>query len=284
MIKEVEKILSDAGILEAKAEAKLIVKEISGLTTEDIALGKEITNKDKILEVAYKRATTKAPIQHILGFSYFMGEKYIVNSNVLIPRDETEILVNKSYNILKNIEGKIDVLDIGVGSGCISIELAKKLKQKNIEILGVDISPSALMVAIDNANRFDVIRKVIFRKSDIYSKIRPIEKFDLIVSNPPYIPINQKNSLQDEVKNFDPEIALFASDNEGIEFYKKIILNAKDFLKPNGFLAFELGINQSQPVKNLLEIEGFENIEIIKDLSDIDRVITASNPCKQNIL
>lgn len=277
IIKKVEKILSDAGISEAYAEAKLIVLELSGMSLEDIMLGKEIINKDEIIKLATKRATTKAPVQHLLGFSYFMGEKYIVNDSVLIPRDETEILVNKAYEILKNINTKIDVLDIGTGSGCISIELAKKLKNKNVEILATDVSPNALMVALDNANRFDVIRKVIFRKSDIYSKIRPIEKFDLIVSNPPYIPISEKENLQDEVKNFDPDIALFASDAKGIEFYKKIIEGAKPFLKDNGFLAFELGINQSIFIKDILLEFGFKNIQTTKDLAGIDRVITAQN-------
>ena len=275
MIKEVEKILSDAGIEEYKAEAKLIVTELSGLSLEDILLNKNITNKEKILEVAFKRASAKAPIQHLLGFSYFMGEKYIVDKNVLIPRDETEILVNQAYELVKDIKGKTDILDIGTGSGCIAIELAKKLKQKDIEILATDISSEALMVAINNANRFDVIRKVIFRKSDIFSKIRDIEKFDLIVSNPPYIPMKEKENLQDEVKNFDPNLALFAPDDKGIEFYKKIIEGSRKFLKPNGFLAFELGINQSEYVKDLLNQNLFKSIQTFKDLANIERVIIA---------
>jgi len=277
IINEVEKILSKAGIEEAKAEAKLIVEAISGLTKEEILLEKEIENKEKIFEITHKRATTKAPIQHLLGFSYFMGEKYIVNNNVLIPRDETELLVRASYELIKNLKTKVNVLDIGTGTGCISIELAKKFKEKDIEILAVDISSDALQVALDNANKFDVIRKVIFRKSDIYSKIRPIEKFDLIVSNPPYIPISQKDNLQEEVKNFDPEIALFTNDSEGIEFYKKIIVGSKEFLKDQGFLAFELGIGQSNSVKEILEENGFKNIQITKDLASIERVITAQN-------
>jgi len=274
MIKIVENILKQAGIDEYQAEAKLIVLEKSGLSLEDILLNKPIENKDEILETAKKRAQTKAPIQHLLGFSYFMGEKYLVNKNVLIPRDETEILVKEAYELVKNIENKIDILDIGIGSGCISCSLAKKLKNKEIEILGVDVSIDALEVAIENINKLDLVRKVIIRKSDIYSKIRPIEKFDLIVSNPPYIPIKDKENLQDEVKNFDPELALFAFDNEGVEFYKKIIEGALNCLKPNGFIAFELGINQAQLVQNMLE-KDFKNIEITKDLAGIERVISA---------
>lgn len=274
MIKTIENILKQGGIEEYQAEAKLIVLEVSGCSYEQILMGCQIPNSEKIFEITKKRVETKAPIQHLLGFSRFMGEKYIVNESVLIPRDETEILVDKAYELIKNIKTKIDILDIGVGSGCISCALAKKLKDKDIEILGVDISLEALEIAIENVNKLDLVRKVILRKSDIYSKIRECEKFDLIVSNPPYIPINEKENLQDEVKNFDPELALFASDEKGIEFYKRIIEGAPNCLKPKGFIAFELGINQAQLVKNMLEAD-FKNIEITPDLAGIERVITA---------
>ena len=274
IIKQIEKILSEAGIEEYKQEAKLILEAVSGLSTDKIILGYEIKNIDKIIEIAVKRAKTKAPIQHILGFSYFMGEKYIVNSNVLIPRDETEILVLECYKLLKNKKNKIDILDIGVGSGCISCALAKKLVDYDIEILGVDISLEAIKTALENADKLDLIRKIIFRKSDIYSKIRDCEKFDLIVSNPPYIPLKEKNNLQAEV-GFEPEMALFAPDEEGVEFYKKIIKDAHKFLKTDGFLAFEIGINQSEIIKKMLDDNGFKDIKIIKDLANIDRVIIA---------
>lgn len=274
MIKTIENILKNGGIEEYQAEAKLIVLELSGCTYEQILIGSEIPNSEKIIELAKKRIETKAPIQHLIGYSRFMGEKYIVNSNVLIPRDETEILVNCAYDLIKNHQNKLDILDIGVGSGCISCSLAKKLQDKKIEILGIDISTDALEVAIENVAKLDLVRKVILRKSDIYSKIRECEKFDLIISNPPYIPIKERENLQNEVKNFDPELALFAKDDDGIDFYKYIIEGAPNYLKPNGFLAFELGINQTQLVKNMLE-KNFKNVEITKDLAGIERVITA---------
>lgn len=274
IINKVEKILLDNGIEEYKQEAKLIVLELSGLTYEQIILGNEVKNEEEILALALKRAKTHKPIQHLLGYSYFMGEKYLVNENVLIPRDETEILVNTAYKLLKDKKEKIDILDIGLGSGCISCAIAKKLKDKDIEILGVDISLEALEVALENINKLDLIRKVIVRKSDLFSKIRDCEKFDLIISNPPYIPIGEKKNLQKEVADFEPSLALFALDNDGVEFYKKIIKEAPKFLKKDGFLAFELGINQSLSVKDMLE-KDFSEINIIKDLALIDRVITA---------
>ncbi len=272
IIKDIENILKQGGIKEAKAEAKLIVEIASGLKIEEILFGK-IQNEDKIYEIARIRTNTKHPIQYILGFSYFMGEKYIVNENVLIPRDETEILVRNSYELLKERKNKIDVLEIGIGSGCISCELAKKLKDKDIEILGVDISSDALSTALDNISNQNLIRKIIVRKSDIYSKIRENEKFDLIVSNPPYIPKKEKENLEDEVKK-EPDIALFSEDDEGISFYQKIIQDAPKYLKKDGFIAFELGINQSGKVKSLLE-ENFIDIKITKDLQNIERTITA---------
>ena len=273
LVKKIEEILKNGGIEEYKQEADLIIQEISGLDKAKLLICDDIPNADKIEEIAKKRATSKAPIQHILGYSYFMGEKYIVNKNVLIPRDETEILVSKCFELLQNKTEKIHILDIGLGSGCISCALAKKLKDKDIEILGVDISLEALEVAIENINKLDLVRKVIIRKSDLFSKIRNIEKFDLIVSNPPYIPKKEENNLQKEVRDFEPKEALYAADEDGIEFYKKIIATAPNFLKKEGYLAFELGIGQYEKVQELME-KDFEDIKIYKDLAGIERVIT----------
>lgn len=273
LVKKIEEILKNGRIEEYKQEADLIIQEISGLDKAKLLICDDIPNADKIEEIAKKRAASKAPIQHILGYSYFMGEKYIVNKNVLIPRDETEILVLKCFELLQNKTEKIHILDIGLGSGCISCALAKKLKDKDIEILGVDISLEALEIAIENINKLDLVRKVIIRKSDLFSKIRDIEKFDLIVSNPPYIPKKEENNLQKEVRDFEPKEALYAADEDGIEFYKKIIATAPNFLKKEGYLAFELGIEQYKKVQELME-KDFKDIKIYKDLAGIERVIT----------
>ena len=270
-----EDILKNAGIEEYKAEAKMIVLQVSGLSTEEIYLNNTIPNEEEIINIAKKRVSTKAPIQHILGFCYFMEEKYKVNKNVLIPRDETELLVLNAYDLIKDKKEKINILDIGTGSGCISCALAKKLEKKDIEILATDISTDALEIAIENINNLNLVRKVIIRKSDIYSKIRDFEKFDLIISNPPYIPLSEKNNLDKIVSDFEPELALFAQDKEGIEFYEKIIKDAKKYLKKEGFLAFEIGINQSGIIKDILLKYDFKNINIVPDLANIDRVITA---------
>ena len=273
IFKKVEKILQEAKIEEYKKEAKLIILETSKQTIEEIIITSKVNNEEEILKKASLRAETKKPVQYILGCQDFMGDRYIVNENVLIPRDETEILVNCAYNLIKDKNEKIDILDIGTGSGCISCALAKKLINKNIEILAVDKSIEALEVAIENISKLDLIRKIIIRKSDLFSKIRDFEKFDLIISNPPYIPKSQKNNLQKELE-FEPYDALFTDDEEGVEFYQKIINQAPAYLKKGGYLAFEVGINQYKSIISMFE-ECFQDIEIIKDLAGIERVICA---------
>lgn len=273
IFKKVEKILQEAKIEEYKKEAKLIILETSKQTIEEIIITSKVNNEEEILKKASLRAETKKPVQYILGCQDFMGDRYIVNENVLIPRDETEILVNCAYNLIKDKNEKIDILDIGTGSGCISCALAKKLINKNIEILAVDKSIEALEVAIENISKLDLIRKIIIRKSDLFSKIRDFEKFDLIISNPPYISKSQKNNLQKELE-FEPYDALFTDDEEGVEFYQKIINQAPAYLKKGGYLAFEVGINQYKSIISMFE-KGFQDIEIIKDLAGIERVICA---------
>ncbi len=269
----IENILKKANIAEFRAEARFIAEVVSMMPIEKLLLEDDIPNYNKIVEIANKRAKTKIPVQYLLNCAYFMGEKYYVDNSVLIPRDETEFLVRKCYELIKNKKQKLDILDIGVGSGCVSLELAKLLKNHELEILGVDINPKSIITALKNTQKFDLIRKVVFRKSDIFSNIYNFEKFDLIVSNPPYIPINEKNNLDIEL-SFEPEAALFASDNEGVEFYRKIINKAHNYLKKDGFLVFELGIGQKDIVYSLLE-QNFCEIDYLSDLAGIERVIWA---------
>lgn len=198
-----------------------------------------------------------------------MGEKFIVNESVLIPRDETELLVRKAVEIIKKNDFK-KVLDIGTGSGCIACMI---VKLTDAQVIGVDVSTNALQTALDNSSRLGLFNKAIFRKSDIFSNVKNDEKFDMIVSNPPYIPFSQKETLQKEVQ-FEPQSALFAR-NEGLEFYEKIIRGAKPFLNKGGYLMFELGIGQAQAVKKLMEENNYKDIEIEKDLAYIERIIFA---------
>ena len=157
LIRKVEEILRSGAIEEYKQEAKLLVLFVSEMSLEEILVKEKIKNEDKILKIAQIRAEKKLPIQYLIGFCDFMGSKYVVNENVLIPRDETEILVRHCFELLKDKKEKLDILDIGIGSGCISCELAKLLKDKDVEILGVDISNSAIEVALENVNKQNLI-------------------------------------------------------------------------------------------------------------------------------
>lgn len=272
LIPEIVKILTDAGIEENEAniEVKLLVEHFAGYSLVDILMGKKLS-EDKLKLVEEKarlRATSRLPIQYIIGLADFMGEKFIVDKNVLIPRDETEILVRKSIEIIEQNNFKT-ALDMCTGSGCIACMIAKLT---DCQVIGTDISTEALHVAFSNMEKFELFNKAIFRKSDLYSKIRTDEKFDIIISNPPYIPPKFKKSIQKEV-SFEPELALYTSDEKGLEFYEKIIQKAPEFLNEKGYILFELGIGQSKDVAELLKNNGFTNIQVIKDLAGIDRVI-----------
>ena len=274
MISEIVKILKDANIDEPQAKAKIILRELANLSAEDIFLGKEIKNKDEVLDFAEKLAKTGAPLQHLLGYWYFMGEKFIVTHDTLIPREETEFLVNCALDKVNKIGTKnVQVLDIGTGSGCIACMIAKNAPQT--EVLGVDISLNALQVALENVQKLDLIKKVVFRKSDIFSALREGEKFDIIVSNPPYISEDDYNNLDKVVKDFEPKSALLAGDC-GFEFYKKIICDAKKYLNKGGYLIFECGHNQADEICKLFEKHNFTLSDIICDMAGIKRVVCAN--------
>ncbi len=272
-IQEILKILINAGIEpnEASIELKMLIEHFCGYTRTDILMGKKLTSEmlEIVKEKAELRAKTRQPIQHIIGFADFMGEKFIVNPHVLIPRDETEFLVRKAVDIIKSKNYKM-ALDVGTGSGCIACMIAKLT---DCQIIGLDVSNDALNTALDNASRLNLFNKAIFRKSEIFSNVKPRESFDIIISNPPYIPPAEKASIQTEVR-YDPDLALYTTDEKGLEFYYKITENAPKILNNGGYLLFELGAGQSDDVKKIMENNGFKNIEVIKDLAGIDRVIS----------
>lgn len=268
------KILVGANIPsnEAKIEVELILEKVTGKKPEELLFINEF-DEVQIMPYIKERVETKKPIQYILGYAHFMGEKFVVNDDVLIPRDETEILIRETN---KEIFKGAKILDIGTGSGIIPCMVGKYSKEKNldVEILGVDISNGAIHIALDNVKKLNLIRTCIFRKSDIFSNVRADEKFDIIVSNPPYIPKKMYETIQEEVK-FEPYNALFTSDDDGLYFYKKITADAPKFLKKGGFILFELMQGQADDVFKLLSDRGFKNIQIIKDLANIERVIKA---------
>ncbi len=257
---------------EAKNEVDFALDTLFNFTYKDFMLGKtlEAWQLTKINNVVQERVTTHRPIQQIVGQAFFYGKKFFVNEYTLIPRPETELLVSTVLDLLKNTKTP-RILDIGTGTGCIPLTLV--MENSSIAADSVDISSEAIETAKKNALFHNVYGKVNFFKSDLFENVD--DEYNLIVSNPPYIPLKDKENLQIEVRDFDPAKALFTSDEDGIEFYEKIILEAKNYLLPNGYLAFELGINQYKLVEKLLRNNNYADIKVVKDYNSIERVITA---------
>ncbi len=255
---------------EAKSEVDFVIEMLFNFTSKDFFLGKSLEKWqiDKIEKIIKERVNKRKPIQQIIGSAFFYGRRFFVNEYTLIPRPETEILVSEVLKILKDINNP-KILDIGAGTGCIPITLA--IENNNLNAHSVDVSKEAIEMAEKNALLHNVYEKIKFIESDLFSKIK--EKYNVIVSNPPYIPIKEKDSLQYEVKNYDPSLALFAKDEDGIEYYKKIIADAHKYLLEDGFLCFEIGQNQGKLVTDLLKNNDYKNIKIIKDLNSLDRIV-----------
>ena len=267
-IQTIIKMLTDAGIEEneAIAEVKILLEHFCKFTEKDKILGRVLNDIELnlIKEKVELRIKERIPVQYLTGEGYFMGEFFKVTPAVLIPRDETEILVRKAIELIQANNFK-NVLDIGTGSGCIACTIAKNT---DATVLGVDISSDALRVALDNVTKLGINNRAVFRKSDLFEKVREEENFDIIISNPPYIPHDVE--LSEEVMK-EPELALRA-DEDGLEFYRKITEKAPEFLKEGGWLMYELGIGESNAVKAFMQ-EHFTDVTIIKDLAGIDRVI-----------
>lgn len=271
-IVEIVKILTSAGIeqSEANAEVKMLIEHFCGYSAVDIVMGKRLDEGKLsiVKEKAQFRARTRMPIQQILGFAYFMDDKFKVSKDTLIPRDETEILARKAIDVINKNNLK-SALDIGTGTGILACTIAKYTLSKSTAL---DVSDNALKIAEENIKNLNLSEKVKTLKSNLFEKVS--EKYDLIVSNPPYIPLSEKATIQKEV-TFDPDLALYTKDEKGLEFYEKISKNAKNYLNKNGYLLFEMGLGQSEDIKQTLEQEGYKNIQIEKDLAGIDRVIIA---------
>ena len=228
----------------------------------------EDSAKDKIRELLIARGKHRKPLQYLLGEWEFFGYPFKVDERVLIPRSDTEILVEQCKFLLKEMVGSPKVLDIGTGSGAIAISLGKEVP--NAKIIGVDISDGALEVAETN-RKLNQVENVTFVKSDVFSAFKD-EKFNMIISNPPYIPLNEYQELMPEVLKYEPENAL-TDNGDGYYFYSKISKEASTYLNDNGILAFEVGYNQAETVSELMQENGFDILSIVKDYGGIDRVV-----------
>lgn len=260
--------------LELNSIVNMLIEELTGWD----ALHQNIHKNDALddtqanqLEDYIQQLLTGKPIQYIIQKAWFMGQPYFVNEHVLIPRPETEELVEWVISYAEIVKKPLQILDIGTGSGCIPIAL--KMAIPNASICCIDISKAAIEIAKQNAEKHKT--DIVFKEQDILQTKQLKDQFDIIVSNPPYIPNREKGTMQKQVIEFEPEIALFVSDHFPLLFYSKIAQIGKTALKPNGQLFFEIHYDQGEAILKLLDEMGY-HAELQQDMYGKDRMVRAS--------
>ena len=281
-LKNISKIFKNKGIINSEREAETLLNYFLKMTKSEICLSydKELTGREKTkLENNILKRLDRIPLQYITKHQEFMGMDFLVEKGVFIPRPETEILVEEAIKKLRNYKYSVNlnVADLGTGTGVIAISIAKFID--NITIYATDISKKSLQIALKNSQKHDCKDKLIFLQGDLFEPFKNrIEKYSLeaIISNPPYIDSCDFKSLSPEVKDNEPKIALFGG-IDGLDYYRRIIKKSPQYLKKNGFIALEVGLNQSRIVKELIirENKFNQDVEIIKDYLGIERVVIA---------
>lgn len=271
--------LKKNGVPSALVDTEYIFSEVLKVSRNTLkySMSREIKEEDKnkIREMLMLRAKSRKPLQYILGEWEFYGLPFKVRENVLIPRPDTEILVEQCIQLMREIE-EPNILDIGSGSGAISIAIANELKSSSVT--GVDINEDAIKLANEN-KVLNKVENVNFMKSDLFEKLDEDFKYDLIVSNPPYITKDEYETLMPEVKNFEPKNAL-TDLGDGLYFYREISKKAEAYLKDTGYLAFEIGYKQAKDVSKILEDNNFAILSVVKDYGGNDRVVLAKKAIK----
>ena len=239
------------------------VEQFSNKLSEELSVEQE----NRYFDLINKNINEDTPLSHLVGFDYFYDRKFKVTRDVLSPRMETEELIYKVLEYIKTSKkDSFKILDLCTGSGIIAITLKKEIVEKYTEIVASDISEKALSIAIENANNNNA--NITFIKSDLFDNISG--KFDLIISNPPYISYKDKITIKDNVLNYDPHLALFAEE-DGIYFYRKIIENAVHYLSKDGVIFFEIGYDQKEKILELGKNNNFI-ATVYKDINDRDRI------------
>ena len=263
-------LLVNAGVPDAEIDAWYLFEHVTGMNRSAYFLHKEEElpkeQAEKLAELSKQRAK-RIPLQYITGSQEFMGYSFLVSPSTLIPRQDTEVLVEEVSRVA---EGK-SVLDLCTGTGCIILSLAKMCRLT--KAVGTDISEEAIETAKKNAKRLEADAK--FFCGDLYNAVPAGERFEILVSNPPYIPSAVIETLMTEVKEHEPMSAL-DGDEDGLTFYRRIIHEANKFLANQGRIFFEIGCEQGEDVSSLLIANGFQDIRVIKDLAGLDRVVSAT--------
>lgn len=229
-------------------------------------------SKVEIIKTMIDKRKDSYPLQYILGEREFWGMDFKVSEGVLIPRQDTEILIEETLKKLKDNKHKSNLkgFEIGVGSGIISITLLKEIE--TLTMIGVDINDKAIELTKANALKHEVSDRLCILNSNLFEKINKENQFDFIISNPPYIETKVIDSLQEDIKQHEPKLALDGGE-DGLDFYRAIIEQSKSYISPEGFIAFEIGYNQAEAVKKIFVENGYPNVTIAKDLAGFDRVV-----------
>ncbi len=256
----------------------LVFRYLFGLSRTDILAGRNVEVDDAQLarlDAFLKRINTSEPVQYVLGEADFFGRVFTVTPAVLIPRPETEELVRVVLEFVnKNGFQRPHILDIGCGSGCIPVTLALEIKRA--DVVATDISLPATEVAWTNAERHDADLRVI--QHDILTESLPVRNLDVITSNPPYVTVQEKSSMKDNVVQYEPHEALFVPDNDPMLFYRTIGGKAFDALKPGGLLAVEINEKYGREVMGELQSAGFGQVHVTRDMAGKDRIVSGIKP------
>tara|TARA_B100000315_G_C14473547_1_gene539525 strand:- start:155 stop:1003 length:849 start_codon:yes stop_codon:yes gene_type:complete len=272
-IRRASQILKNHNIHSHELDAQIILANIIGVKRESLIINNEINISEKIMkkyDIAIKRRTNSEPIAYIIGKKEFWSQDFLVNRATLVPRPETELLIYKVINLFKN--KRINVLDIGTGSGCILLSILKELKLSRGT--GIDISAKAIQTAKLNSKNFNLLNRSKFIVSNI-DKYNT-GKYDLIVSNPPYIPSKDIKNLSKDIIDYEPKISLDGGLN-GLDLIKKVIYKSKYLLKRNGILSLEIGRQQNQKVSSILKFHGFREMSKEYDYNRNVRCIISAN-------
>jgi release factor glutamine methyltransferase len=272
-LREASGTLHSSGIIQSRREAYLLLA---------LALKKDKTfliahpeyelsgEEEKRFKDFLIRRASREPFQYIVGKQEFYGLDFATTKDVLIPRPETELIVETAIEILR-AKRNLNFCEVGIGSGCIAVSILHKVK--TARAIGLDISPKALEIAAGNAATHHVLNRLELKISDVFEVLKD-EKFDLIISNPPYIPSKEIENLQAEVRDFEPIIALTDGD-DGLSIIEKIIVESPKFLNKEGFLLLEIGFGQADKVREIFEQEIWRVVEILPDLQGIPRMVKA---------
>ena len=261
--------LLECEIEDANLDAWLLLEYVSGISRSwyFVHEDEEISENDiEEYQILIEQRGKHIPLQQLTKEAYFYGMKFFVNENVLIPRQDTEVLVEQVLSLSKGKEN-LKLLDMCTGSGCILLALLANLKQASGT--GVDLSEKALEVAQRNGEELGI--EVSWVQSDLFDKV--LGSYDIIVSNPPYIETSVIEGLMDEVKLYEPRMALDGTE-DGLFFYREITMQAGKYLKNNGILAFEIGYNQGKAVSEFMKENGYKEVQVLQDLAGLDRVVT----------